>query len=261
MRPIVSDHELDSGWELARAGSPAWAGMSLSGFRDRSAAGLDMRIVAMPAVTVVVQVGESLFHTDTSPHTATGLVTGLTPPNLRLRSDRTDCVEVRLAPTLAYALLGIAPGELAGTVAGIEDLWGSSATRLRDQLAETPTWPDRFAMTTRFLADRATARRPDPEVAACWHRILTDHGHLQVRDLTDLTGWSQKRLWTRFTAQIGVTPKRAAMVVRFRRAFDQLVAGAPIAPTAVACGYTDQSHLHRDMVRFARTTPGALTSP
>ncbi|MFI5503411.1 helix-turn-helix domain-containing protein [Nocardia asteroides] len=250
MRPIVSDHELDSGWELARAGSPEWAGMSLSGFRDRSAAGLDMRIVAMPAVTVVVQVGESLFHTDASPR-----------PGHRTHTGEPARVEVRLAPTLAYALLGVTPGDLAGTVAGIEDIWGPPAARLRERLAETPAWPGRFAVTTRFLADHSTVRRPDPEVAVCWQRIVEDHGLLRIRDLTDLTGWSQKRLWTRFTAQIGVTPKRAAMVVRFRRAFDQLAGGASIAATAVDCGYTDQSHLHRDMVRFARTTPGALSPP
>ncbi|MFD5180271.1 helix-turn-helix domain-containing protein [Nocardia sp. NPDC058379] len=257
VRPIMSDHELDGGWELVRAASPVWKGLSLSGFRDGGGGGPDLRIVALPAVTVVVQIGESGF-TTADARGVDGLVAGIAPGTHQVRSDRVDCVELRMPPTLAYSLLGIAPPDITGTVLGIEDLWGSSVDRLRAQLAETSTWPARFELTTRFLADHATARHPDAEVAATWQRIVAHGGRVRVRELVDLTGWSQKRLWTRFTAQIGVTPKRAAMVVRFRRAFDQLVAGESAAAAAAACGYTDQSHLHRDIAMFAGTTPGAL---
>jgi AraC-like DNA-binding protein len=80
-----------------------------------------------------------------------------------------------------------------------------------------------------------------------------------VGELVESCGWSRKRLWSRFESQIGLTPKRAAMLVRFRHAVEGLLAGRPAADVAVACGYTDQSHLCRDVSSFADTTPGALT--
>ncbi|WP_280303513.1 AraC family transcriptional regulator [Nocardia neocaledoniensis] len=258
MRPIMSDQELDGGWELVRARSPRWAGASLAGFRDRAAAGSDMRIVALPAVTMVVQAGESPLTDAGTGARHGGLVAGLAPGTPHLRSDRVDCVEVRLSPITACSLLGVAPRDLHGGVTGLAEIWGARAELLQAQLSETSSWDARFEVVTRFLAEGASPHLPDPEVAACWRRILADGGDVRVTDLTELTGWSHKRLWSRFTDQIGVTPKRAAMVVRFRRAFDRLVAGESAADVAIACGYVDQSHLHRDIVTFAGTTPGAL---
>jgi AraC-like DNA-binding protein len=55
-----------------------------------------------------------------------------------------------------------------------------------------------------------------------------------------------------------MTPKRAAMLVRFRHAVDGLLAGRPAADVAVACGYTDQSHLCWDVSNFADITPGVV---
>ncbi|MFC4123340.1 helix-turn-helix domain-containing protein [Nocardia rhizosphaerae] len=222
-----------------------------------------MRIVAVPAVTVVVQVGEAGLVAEAAGGTEHrgGMVSGLVPGVRQLSSARVDCVEVRMSPLTAYPLLGLAPRELSGTVAGLDEVWGRSGSALRERLADTPGWQGRFTLTTRFLADHATRTTPDPEVAACWQRIVGSGGRVRVGELLELTGWSQKRLWTRFTAQIGETPKRAAMVVRFRHAFDRLIAGEPAAAVATTCGYTDQSHLHRDIVTFAGTTPGALTPP
>lgn len=256
----MSERELDFGWDVARPRGFAVPGVSMEGFCDRASAGSEMLIFARPEVTAVVQFGDStLVHDDSDGRpTRGGLVAGMSPGTHRIRADRVECVEVRLSPIAAYRVLGVAPTELNDTVTGLDDLWGPAAGILREQLAETPTWGARFALTTRFLAARDSARAVDPEVGACWGRIRADRGDVRVRDLADLTGWSRKRLWHRFTAQVGVTPKRAAMVVRFRHAFDLLLTGRPAAEVAASCGYADQSHLHRAVSAFTGTTPGAL---
>lgn len=259
VRPIMSEHELDDGWDLARPTASALPGVSLAGFCDRTSAGSDMRIFARPEVIAVVQFGESALVRDSGRPAHDGLVTGMSPGTHRVRADRVECVEVRLSPIAAYRLLGVAPTELNGTVTGLDDLWGSAAGLLREQLAETSRWDDRFAVTTQFLAARESTRAVDPEVGACWDRIIADRGGARVRDLAELTGWSRKRLWHRFTAQLGVTPKHATMVVRFRRVFDLLLAGQSAADVAAVCGYADQSHLHREVSAFAGTTPGAIS--
>ncbi len=259
MRPIMSERELGSGWDLAR--STATAGVSMDGFRDRRAVGCAMGIFARPEVTVVIQFGESPLTVD-GPDRSTfdGVVAGLVPGIRQVRAERVECVEVRMSPTAAYRLLGVAPSDLDGAMVGPTDLWGSAAPLLREQLAETTTWAERFAVTAKFLAAGQTARTADPEVAACWERIVADRGAVRVAELAELTGWSRQRVWSRFTAQVGVTPKRAAMVVRFRRAFDLLVVGRSAAEVAAVCGYSDQSHLHRDVATFAGLTPGALAT-
>ncbi|MFD4432565.1 helix-turn-helix domain-containing protein [Nocardia sp. NPDC058497] len=261
MRPIMSEREL-AGWEVAEPSAPLIDGVTMGGFRDRVAGGADMQVVARPEVTVVIQFGESGLAVGNpfGQNSFGGVVAGLSPGPRRVGTQRFECLEVRLSPIAAYRLLGGVPGDLRDTVADIGDVWGPAATLLRERLAETATWAGRFAVTTRFLTDRASTRSADPEVTACWYRIVASNGDVRVRDLAEFTGWSRKRVWSRFTTQVGVTPKRAAMVVRFRSAFDLLVTGHSPADVAVACGYSDQSHLHRDVSAFAGITPGALAS-
>ncbi len=62
-------------------------------------------------------------------------------------------------------------------------------------------------------------------------------------------------MWSRFRSQIGLTPKRAAQLVRFDHAAHRLAAGERAAMVAAEGGYADQSHLHRDVVAFAGVTP------
>src|SRR5215472_1807227 len=58
--------------------------------------------------------------------------------------------------------------------------------------------------------------------------------------------------------QLGLTPKRAAQLIRFDHAAHRLAAGHRAALVAAESGYADQSHLHRDVVAFAGVTPGAV---
>ena len=95
----------------------------------------------------------------------------------------------------------------------------------------------------------------DPEVAWAWNRMLAGRGQVRVDRLGAEVGWSRRRLWSRFHAQIGLPPKRAATLVRFDHAAHRLAAGDAAARVAADGGYADQSHLHRDVVAFTRTTP------
>jgi hypothetical protein len=62
---------------------------------------------------------------------------------------------------------------------------------------------------------------------------------------------------SRFTAQIGITPKRAAMLVRLSPAIEAIMAGTAAADVAARFGYADQSHLTRDLRELAGYTPAA----
>ncbi|MFC9435351.1 helix-turn-helix domain-containing protein [Nocardia sp. NPDC057030] len=253
----------DAEWDFAGTAVAAPFRGAMIGYRDAGGAGVDLRVAGTAAITVLIEFGgRGLVVEDASGRrTLDGFVAGLPLAAMRVRGERAECVEVRLSPVRAYALLGIAPTDLGPDAVGLEDLWGARARRLRARLAEAGTWEERFALTKTFLAhgDRPT-RAPDPEVLASWERILGSGGQVRIGALAESVGWSHKRLLTRFESQIGLTPKRAAMLVRFRSAVDGLLAGRPAAEVAADCGYTDQAHLSRDVSIFAHRPPGALTA-
>ncbi|GAA2223220.1 helix-turn-helix domain-containing protein [Streptomyces amakusaensis] len=251
-----------NGWEVARpAGGTSVDGVQLAGFRDRTAVGLDMRVLPQPTVVVVVGLGDNPVTVAgaTGQRPMRSLVAALSPGPVRIRGERVECLEVRLSPRAAYALLGVSPRELDGSVTGLEELWGRHERVLRERLTDAATWRERLALMDGFLLGRAAgAPSMSPEVAAAWDTIVARRGRVRVGDLAVSCGWSRKKLWSRFSAQIGLTPKRAAMIVRFDHAARALRAGGSPADTALACGYADQPHLHRDALALAGCTPGAL---
>jgi AraC-like DNA-binding protein len=233
----------------------------MAGFRHRATDLVDLTAVPYPAVTVVVDFGDGqLVVDDVSGRKQRGgsVVAGLAPSGVRARGRDIECLQMRLSPVVAHAVLG-ASGQLGGTVVALDDLWGRDATRTREQLRAAASWDERFAIAESALARRYEAGRAvDAEVAFAWAQMVTSRGRIRVDQLAAEAGWSRKRLWSRFRAQIGLTPKRAAQLVRFDHAAHRLAAGHSAALVAAESGYVDQSHLHRDVMAFAGVTPVAV---
>lgn len=248
-----------SDWEEVRSvAGRRIDGVEVFGFRDRGALGLDLRVIPRPVVIVVIEFGDGLTVEGPTERVLGSLVAGLAPGAVRIRGARVECVELRLSPVAAYSLLGVALSDLDDAVVGLDEVCGGDARRLREQLSTTTTWSEAFALTDAFLARRLGVAEVDPEVAISWDRIVASRGLVRVGELAADCGWSRKRLWARFSAQLGLTPKRAAMLVRFDHAVAGLTAGANAAEVAVACGYADQSHMYRDVLSFTGRTPTAL---
>ncbi|GII78530.1 AraC family transcriptional regulator [Sphaerisporangium rufum] len=236
-------------------------GVDMAGFRQRVPARVDIAMVAHPSVTLIIDLsdGAGLVHDAAGRCERGSVVIGLMPGDLRLTGrGGGDCLQIRLEPGVAAAVFG-APAELAGTVVALADLWGRDAGRAEARLRAAGSWDERFAIAAELLGRRPAARRPvDPEVAHTWRRTLAGRGRVRVDGLAAEVGWSRRRLWSRFRAQLGISPKRAAGLVRFDRAARLLAAGHPPAGVAAECGYADQSHLHREVRAFAGLTPAAL---
>jgi AraC-like DNA-binding protein len=233
----------------------------MAGFSDQ-ATGLDaVRVVPHPSVMVVIGIGGGLLIDDASGSRKQGsLVAGLAPLGVAGHggSQNFECLQVRLSPLVAHAVLG-AGAQLSGTVVALDDLWGREAARIQEQLRAAASWEDRFAIAETALARRLEAgRAADPEVAFAWRQLLASRGQVRVERLAAETGWNRKRLWSRFGTQIGLVPKRAARLVRFDHAARLLAAGHSAATVAAETGYADQSHLHRDIAEFAGMTPSAI---
>lgn len=231
----------------------------MAGFRDRAADLVDLPFVPHPAVTVFIDFGDGLLVDEAGGQELRGsFAVGLAPRGVRGRSRGIDCLQVRMSPVVAYAALGASP-EIGGTVAALDDLWGRDAERFQERLRAAGSWDERFAVAEAALARRQEAGRAvDPEVSFAWRQMVRNHGRVRVEELAAEAGWSRKRLWSRFRSQIGLTPKRAAQLVRFDHAAHRLAAGHGAALVAADSGYADQSHLHHDVMTFAGMTPTAV---
>jgi AraC-like DNA-binding protein len=235
----------------------------MAGFSDRANTPVDIEIVPSPAVMVFFDLGgEQLVLDDgRGQQQRARVVAGLAPRGARGRGSPGSfaCLELRLSPAVAHAVLG-ASSELGGTVVALDDLWGRDAERTQEQLRAATSWDERFAIAERALARRyETGRVVDPEVTFSWRRMVASRGQVRVERLAGQVEWSRKRLWSRFRSQIGVTPKRAAELIRFDHAVHRLAAGESAALVAAECGYVDQSHLHREVMAFAGSTPTAVS--
>lgn len=234
----------------------------MAGFRDRGRTPAGLRLITHPAVTLALVFGSgSLAVDDAAGRQQRGsLVAGLGFGSVRARrAENFECVQVRLSPVIARAVLGVAPADLDGAVVALDDLWGRKAHRICERLGDLSTWDERFALADALVARLCAAERPvDPEVSWAWQRIVRSRGLVRVERLAAELGWSRKRLWSRFCSQIGLPPKRAAKLVRFDRAVHRLVAGQDAARVAADGGYADQSHLHRDVMAFTGVTPAAV---
>jgi AraC-like DNA-binding protein len=238
-------------------------GVSMAGFRQRAPVLWDIAMVAHPSVTLLVDLSESggLVHDARGRSRRGSVVIGLLPGELRAGGRaRVDCLQIRLEPAVAAAVLG-APAELTGTVLQFDEVWGRDAGRAEDSLRAAASWDDRFTIATRILARRMGDRPAvDPEVAHTWRRTLASRGRVRVDGLAAEIGWSRKRLWSRFGSQLGISPKHAARLVRFDYAAHLLAAGHAPADVAAESGYVDQSHLHRDVSAFTGLTPTAVAA-
>jgi AraC-like DNA-binding protein len=174
-------------------------------------------------------------------------------------------VQVELTDAGAVILFG-SVRELKDDVIPIVDALGSWGARLVERLGNTATWEERFCVLDQVMARPPTggewaANAISPEVVWLRRQLAATGGQAPVEPLMDETGRSRRVVTERFGAQLGVSPKAYARIVRFRRAIGLLGGvghGRTLADVAIECGYYDHSHFTRDCVALAGCPPSAL---
>ncbi len=73
------------------------------------------------------------------------------------------------------------------------------------------------------------------------------------------SGWSKTRLVSTFSAQVGVSPKQYARVMRFSRALQQIhAASGTLSDVAADAGYYDQPHMNSEFKELSGFTPARI---
>ena len=158
----------------------------------------------------------------------------------------------------AYRFLNITMSDIANRCLDLGDLLGREVERFADALQEAEDWPARFYLMDRFLLERLGRGRPmSPDVAWAFKSLQASNGARSIGALSRDLSCSRKTLIQRFHAQIGLSPKSVANILRFAFAVDRIKAAdeESWADLAIACGYYDQAHFNRDFRRYSGRTP------
>jgi AraC-like DNA-binding protein len=260
--PAVDEHAL-------RAPAAGLRGMLASyvGYQQAGQEPARHRGLPSPYLTMIFTLHEPLViagHPDPrqEPGTYVTLAGGLhTSPALITHEGAQSGLQLSLSPLGARALLGLPAGELAMLDVHATDLLGRLAAEIQERLQAARGWAERFDVLDELLLARAAeaGREPRPEVGRAWRQLLASGGRAPVAGLAAETGWSERHLRSQFQAEIGLTPKAAARVIRFDRARRllgrQVRTGLRLADLAAETGYYDQAHLDREFGALAGCPP------
>jgi AraC-like DNA-binding protein len=170
-----------------------------------------------------------------------------------------DTLGVRFRPGGAAAFLRLPAREVTDASVPLDAVWAESRT-LEDALGETSG-----AARMTFLAEALRRRQreetavvPPPLARAC-EVVERTWGRTTVRELAAEVGIGVRQLERLFAVGVGLSPKEACRVARFRHALRLLHEGPGLAWTrlAFACGYHDQAHFIREFRSMAGVTPSA----
>ena len=172
---------------------------------------------------------------------------------------RMQKLAVRLRPGAVACWLGVPAHELADRTLPLEELLGSEIRELVERLGNSSSRAAQRADLLQALTRRAARLEPPAAlVEAALTRTHASRGRLATRTLARELGTSERQLERAFREHVGLGPKRFARIVRFRTARHALARGASQIEAALAAGYHDQAHLHRDARALTGVTPSAL---
>lgn len=249
-------------WLIAHWEPPALADL-IDGlwYFEGSLTHLRERHFPMGRAELVVQLGPAYGHVEDDgiepfpPACVSGLLLG--PDVIEAPPGWTSVLGIRLRPAGGFAVLGHPLEPLTGITVDLEDLAGGEARRLIDRCATAGTPEERLRAAAAWIEERARSG-PAADAAVDWmaRTIERREGDVGIGDLTEQTGWSSTRLTETFRAQVGVTPKRFARIMRFRRALDLVLAHeGPLSEVALEAGYYDQPHFNAEFRELSGFTP------
>ncbi len=161
-----------------------------------------------------------------------------------------------LLPTAWEAMLGRETDAYVDRCIDGRDLWGDAVDTLWHAVANAADRDARFSAIAEFIAD--VTQPADPVHVAfisAVDRWLTDYADPQVDVLAATTGHSIRSLERLTKRYYGLPPNTLARKYRALRAAAAMARGEDLESIGMEHSFYDQSHLIREVKRFAGLTP------
>lgn len=168
-----------------------------------------------------------------------------------------DLFGLRFAPGGLHALLGRPLSDCTDRRVALDHWPAAWARDLMHRLGEERSLDTRL----RHVETALWRLRPDTDALRAVTALATlerDRLPSSVRDLSIRWGMTERTLERRFDVWLGVRPKQHLRYLRFERLLPRLLGGEACATLASEFGYSDQSHLIREVRAFADASPTEL---
>jgi AraC-like DNA-binding protein len=168
---------------------------------------------------------------------------------------------VRFHPGKAAAILGLPASELINQEAALGDLWKVALREPFARIDELSSFRSRRFMLEAALLRHLRNVTPADSAVSASIRWLARNPRARIEEISQLAGISGRQMQRRFSAAVGYGPKMFQSVLRFQRLLHLASRGAGecgLADLAARSGYADQSHMNREVRRFAAKSPSEL---
>jgi AraC-like DNA-binding protein len=166
---------------------------------------------------------------------------------------------VKLDSRFLRQLIRVPLSEFRDTTLKLADLRDHGLLALEDAIANAHTPEAITELLDRFFLDALKDQASSATAAdALLHRIYQDRGSTPILRWAREARVDSRALERGFCAATGMTPKQFARVIRFKRAYRELLSRGRVAPLAAQLdGFYDQSHFNREFRYFTGVAPTA----
>lgn len=206
-------------------------------------------------------------------------VTGLqTRYHLSEATGERSFMVVRFTPLGAHLFFRLSMDALTDRAVLLDQMDPGIASLVSNHVMAARGWAERFDAMERLIGSRVAEHAAPTGIERAWDTLVRTRGQARAGSLAAGAGCSHRHLIQQFRACIGLSPKKAGMLLRFSRSVDAvtwdglpgsarkpyLQGSAPPggeglrvrwADVAADCGYFDQPHFIREFTSFAGATP------
>ncbi|CRK82101.1 helix-turn-helix transcriptional regulator [Neobacillus massiliamazoniensis] len=163
------------------------------------------------------------------------------------------CVEFK--PLGAYRFFNVALNELKNQIYTAEDIFNKEGEKLQEKLKEMISIDEKVRFVQQFLCRQMLLlNKSDPITEYAVNQITKSKGLITVSELSEKMGYSRRYLATKFSENVGLSPKELTSVIKFQEAYRKMNLMS-LEDNELYEMYYDQSHFIKEFKKFTGLPP------
>lgn len=177
---------------------------------------------------------------------------------INLNEEKNVLFGVRFCTGSMGNLFKITAKEVAGCMVDATDALRNKE-ELMSKMIFANSFDERVGIATEYFVRQISEQyEVFPLVKFSVKYILDNLGNVNVSDLEELTGYSNRYVRKVFDEHVGVSPKLLSEIVKFQWSYNVYSTSKEkvnMAELAAMCGYYDQAHMNKVYKKFANSLP------
>lgn len=167
---------------------------------------------------------------------------------------------VRFMPGYCESFLNLDGCQLTNRVVDVQDAI-PDGDLLGDIARREMSVERKILLMSKVLRTVSHERETDYLIRFCTETILRNQGNIQVSELAEKSGFSQRYLGKIFERYIGIPPKIYAEIIRLQHSLNMIFQpgnDVSLLDVAIDNGYFDHAHMNRAYNRYLNCSSGVL---